>query len=420
MFERVDPFIGTEATSLPDQQGLAKTWWRPIPSTRHRRRRRPHATLSSPTTSARSGGCSSASTRSSARRPRACRRSRASRRRGGGRSRRSATRTRARRTRWAWSARARTAARTRRATAATTWAPRASRRSCTTGRWPAGSRTSSSRARARSASTTTTSASRRCCSRWTTWVQLWDVVDESAEPGYYAATLDSGHPRGDHGRPQVGRPPVHVPRAPRRAAGHRLLAGRPVDPARADGAAAGAPALDQPGDRAGRDRRRGCSAGDPRGVRRPALAAAALVRPSAHAGRHAAGLRPDPADDAAAVRADVGGAVGARSGGGAAVRVLAAGRRPGAGEPRAGVRAGSVQLCDEARGDGGGLAGGARQDPGRHRVEGQADRLLDGAVPLADQAVPGARRVARSGRRTGRSRSTSRPCGTSTGRSCRC
>src|SRR3954466_2057383 len=31
MFERVDPFIGTEATSLPEQQGLARTWWWPKP-----------------------------------------------------------------------------------------------------------------------------------------------------------------------------------------------------------------------------------------------------------------------------------------------------------------------------------------------------------------------------------------------------
>lgn len=31
MFERVDPFIGTEATSLPAQEGLAKTWWWPKP-----------------------------------------------------------------------------------------------------------------------------------------------------------------------------------------------------------------------------------------------------------------------------------------------------------------------------------------------------------------------------------------------------
>ncbi len=31
MFERVDPFIGTEATDLPQQQGLASTWWWPKP-----------------------------------------------------------------------------------------------------------------------------------------------------------------------------------------------------------------------------------------------------------------------------------------------------------------------------------------------------------------------------------------------------
>ena len=31
MFERVDPFIGTEATDLPAQKGLATTWWWPKP-----------------------------------------------------------------------------------------------------------------------------------------------------------------------------------------------------------------------------------------------------------------------------------------------------------------------------------------------------------------------------------------------------
>jgi hypothetical protein len=31
MFERVDPFIGTEATSLPPQHGLAQSWWWPKP-----------------------------------------------------------------------------------------------------------------------------------------------------------------------------------------------------------------------------------------------------------------------------------------------------------------------------------------------------------------------------------------------------
>ncbi len=73
--------------------------------------------------------------------------------------------------------------------------------------------------------------------------RLWDVVDEDAEPGYYAATLDSGIRGGDDRRAQERRAPVHVPRAPRRAARHRLLAGRPGDPARPDRAAAGAPAL---------------------------------------------------------------------------------------------------------------------------------------------------------------------------------
>src|SRR6478609_690723 len=31
MFEHVDPFIGTDLTSLPPQSGLAATWWAPKP-----------------------------------------------------------------------------------------------------------------------------------------------------------------------------------------------------------------------------------------------------------------------------------------------------------------------------------------------------------------------------------------------------
>ena len=89
-----------------------------------------------------------------------------------------------------------------------------------------------------------------------------------------------------------------------------------------------------PGRRAGRDHRRGRAARRARRVRRPALAADALVRPAAHARRHAARLRPHPADHAAPVRAHVGRSVGARAGGRAAVRVLAARRRPGPREPR--------------------------------------------------------------------------------------
>ena len=59
-------------------------------------------------------------------------------------------------------------------------------------RSPPASPTSSSPAPARSASTTTTSASPRCWSRWTTSGTSWELVDEVAEPGYYAATLASG------------------------------------------------------------------------------------------------------------------------------------------------------------------------------------------------------------------------------------
>ena len=241
------------------------------------------------------------------------------------------------------------------------------RRRSTTGRWPAASRTSSSRARARSASTTTTSASRRCCSRSTT---SGAAVGHRRRDARSRGTTRRRSTAGIRAEITVGpKSAVHrytFPRAPRRAAGHRLLARRPVHPARPDGAAAGAPALDQPGDRAGRDRRRGCAAGRPRRVRRPALAADALVRPPAHAGRHAARLRPDPPDDAAAVRADVGGPVGARAGGGAAVRVLAARRRPGAGEPRARVRAGPVRASRPARGD---RTEGVAQALGKIRVD---------------------------------------------------
>ena len=147
MFERVDPFIGTEATSLPPQT--------------------------------------------------------ASRRRGGGRSRRSATRTRAPRTRSAWSARARTAG------AYPTGY----------GRYDLGTEGLPTELYDRQVASgfthfqqSGTGAIRKYYNyfRVTPMLQplddlgqLWDIVDESAEPGYYAATLGVGHPRGDHGRPEV-------------------------------------------------------------------------------------------------------------------------------------------------------------------------------------------------------------------------
>ena len=65
-------------------------------------------------------------------------------------------------------------------------------RAATTGSSRPASPTSSSPGPAPSASTTTTSGSPRCWSRWTASASTWDLLDERAEPGYYACTLSSG------------------------------------------------------------------------------------------------------------------------------------------------------------------------------------------------------------------------------------
>ena len=71
----------------------------------------------------------------------------------------------------------------------------------------------------------------------------WELTDEVAEPGYYAATLGSGI----RCEITVGpRSAVHrytFPAPPRRPAGHRLLAGRPGHPVRRDRPAAGPPGV---------------------------------------------------------------------------------------------------------------------------------------------------------------------------------
>ena len=252
------------------------------------------------------------------------------------------------------------------------------RRSCTTGRWPAGSRTSSSRAPARSASTTTTSASRRCCSRSTTWVSCGTSSTRAPSP----ATTRRRSTSGIRAEITVGpKSAVHRYTFPAHRDARLVidfsLGGLSIPHGRTVPLRAHLHSI-SPGIAQGEIVVEGAPLGDPRGVRRPALAADALVRPSAHAGRHAAGLRPDPADDAAAVRADVGGAVGARAGGRAAVRVLAAGRRPGAREPRAGVRAGSVQLRR--------APGGDRRRPGRRRW------ARSGSTPRRRTSRPSSRR----------------------------
>ena len=83
------------------------------------------------------------------------------------------------------------------------------------------------RAPARSASTTTTSASRPMLEPLDALDTQWALQDEVAEPGYYAATLELGHPQRAHRRPQVGRAPLHVPEPPRCPPRRRLLARRP-------------------------------------------------------------------------------------------------------------------------------------------------------------------------------------------------
>ena len=142
-----------------------------------------------------------------------------------------------------------------------------------------------------------------------------------------------GHPlRAHRGSAQRG-PPLHLPGAPRRPAGHRLLDGRAGHPLRLDRPVALPPGVPRPRSRPGRDRGRGSSAGHPCRVRRRRLAPAAVVRPAADARRHPAGLRPDPAHHAAPVRPDVARADRARPGGRAPLRLLPARRGAGPVQP---------------------------------------------------------------------------------------
>ena len=151
----------------------------------------------------------------------------------------------------------------------------------------------------------------------------WELVDEHAEPGYYAATLSSGISCELTVGPEERRPSLHLPCAPGRPIGHRLLDGWPGHSVRRDGAAACPHRVPRAGRRSGRDRGGGSSARCARGVRRRRLASAAVVRPTADAGRHPARLRPDPAHHAAAVRLDVARSDRARPGARAAIRFLA-------------------------------------------------------------------------------------------------
>ncbi len=162
----------------------------------------------------------------------------------------------------------------------------------------------------------------------------WDLNEEYAEPGYYAATLGSGigceltvgpksavhrytFPAHQDARLVIdfslgGLAIPYGATVPLRA--HLEAIGPGV--AQAEIVVEGAPLAVH----------LECDAGD--------LAAAALVRPAADAGRHSPRLRPDPAHDAAALRVDVARADRAGPGAGAAIRFLAAWRRAGEAQSR--------------------------------------------------------------------------------------
>ena len=202
MFERVDPFIGTDVTDLPPTDGLAA--------------------------------------------------------RGGGPSRRSATPTRARRRRSAWSAACAYSGAYPTGYGNTNEHGGRPAHAVRRQPWRPGSRTSSSPAPARSASTTTTSASPRCSSRSTPSTPMGPPRRGAPSPGYYAAHARLGHPLRAHRRTEVRGAPLHVPGATGRPARRRLLARRPGIPHGAHGADAGPAAASARGSPRARSSSRAC------------------------------------------------------------------------------------------------------------------------------------------------------------------
>ena len=167
-----------------------------------------------------------------------------------------------------------------------------------------GSRTSSSPAPARSASTTTTSGSRRWSSRSTRSTTPWALHDETAEPGYYAATLELGHPLRAHRR-RRSRPSTATRSRATATPGSSSTSrcgGLAIDHGRTVPLRAHAREPRRPAARRARSWSRACRWRCTSRCDAPALAADALVRPPADRGRHPARVRPHPADHAAPVR----------------------------------------------------------------------------------------------------------------------
>ena len=314
--------------------------------------------------------------------------------------------------------------------------PRACPTSCSTGSSGVrASPTSSSPAPARSASTTTTSGSPRWWSRSTTSASRWALHDETAEPGYYAATLGSGIRCELTVGPRRRRPPLHLPGRTRRPGRDRLLAAAawPSRTARTVPLRAHVESHRARASRRARPSWRACRwpihvECDAADWRQMLWYDRRLI-----ARRHPARLRPHPARPRCARSACCS---WARPTPGQAVEVRIGfslrGVRAGPGEPAARLRAARddavvvrrrsltrtrTSRCrrwrvrasrQTAR-----LAGAPGRSGSRRRRR-PADGLRHRALPLADQAVLRRPTRARSGRRPGRSRSTSARCGTST------
>ena len=273
--------------------------------------------------------------------------------------------------------------------------------------------------------------------------QTWELPDERAEPGYYAATLSFGHPLRAHRRPEERGAPLHLPGPPRRPARHRLLAwaawpSRTARPSRC-GPTSGrsAPASPRPRlvvEGAPLAVHVECDAGDWRQLlwydRRLMPGGTRLdfdrIRPTT--------LRP-VRPDVARGRPSPARCVELRFG--FSLRGVEQARdnlqvdcppshRRAAGHRRS---PGRTTRCSRCRRPGRLRTASAdtpaawRDHLAPIRIETPSDRPPDGlrhrALPLADQALLRARARARSGPTTVRSRSTSAPCGTSTGPSCR-
>ena len=133
----------------------------------------------------------------------------------------------------------------------------------------------------------------------------WPITDEDAEPGYYAATLSSGI----RCELTVGpKSAVHRYTFPAHRDARLVVdfsLGGLAIPYGATVPLRAHLSRSAPGSRTARSSSRARRSPSTSSATRGDWRAAALVRPPADAGRHAAGLRPDPADDAAPVRADV-------------------------------------------------------------------------------------------------------------------